>query len=63
MANEITASPSRRNTVRQDPLIVRWTLILLAFAVVGVIVILPLVSVFVQAFTKGLLANRQVNPT
>ena len=39
---------------RQDPALVRWGLIAAATAVVGLLVIVPVVNVFVQAFAAGL---------
>src|ERR1039458_10801547 len=39
--------------VRHDPPLVRWGLTLLALLALGVFIVLPLVTVFVQAFEKG----------
>jgi sulfate transport system permease protein len=39
---------------QQDPRLLRWALIAAAVAVVGLLVIVPVVSVFVQALEKGL---------
>ena len=39
---------------QEDPLVLRWGLIAAAVAVVGVLVIVPVVNVFVQAFGAGL---------
>jgi sulfate/thiosulfate transport system permease protein len=39
---------------RTDPWFVRWTLIGLTLGIVGILVAVPLVNVFVQAFGKGL---------
>jgi sulfate transport system permease protein len=39
--------------IRRDPPLVRWTLTLLALAALGVLIVLPLAAVFVQAFAKG----------
>lgn len=41
---------------RQDPWYVRWTLIALAVSVLGVLVIVPVVNVFVQALGNGIAA-------
>jgi len=42
----------------KDPVIVRWTLIVLALAALGLFIVLPLAAVFVQAFGKGWQAYR-----
>jgi sulfate transport system permease protein len=42
-----------RRDVRQDAPLVRWSLTLLALALLGIFIVLPLVAVFVQAFEKG----------
>ena len=44
----------RIRKAQQDPLWVRWTLIGLALAVVGILVVIPVVNVFVQALKGGL---------
>lgn len=46
--------PSRGAVARQDPWIVRWTLTLLAVAVVGLLVVIPVADVFFQALRAGL---------
>jgi len=46
------ASAILRN-VRRDPPLVRWGLTLLALLALGAFIVLPLASVFVQAFEKG----------
>jgi len=42
----------------KDPVIVRWTLTVLALAALGLFIVLPLAAVFVQAFGKGWQAYR-----
>jgi sulfate/thiosulfate transport system permease protein len=42
-----------KGSVRQDPPLVRWGLVLLAVLAMGLFVVLPLSAVFVQAFEKG----------
>ncbi len=42
-----------KRSVRQDPPLVRWGLVLLALFAMGLFVVLPLSAVFVQAFEKG----------
>ncbi len=42
----------------KDPILVRWTLTGLALAALGVLIVLPLAAVFVQAFEKGWQAYR-----
>jgi len=42
----------------KDPVIVRWTLTVLALAALGLFIVLPLAAVFVQAFEKGWQAYR-----
>jgi sulfate transport system permease protein len=51
MSNEIAASRIRR--AQQDPAWVRWGLTTLALGVVGLLVVVPVVNVFVQAFADG----------
>ncbi len=46
--------PPRR--AQQDHWLVRWTLILAALAIVGILVVIPLINVFYQAFAQGLRA-------
>ena len=55
MAGATAALPLRppRAAPRRDPLLVRCGLIALALAALGVLIVLPLVAVFVQAFQKG----------
>jgi sulfate transport system permease protein len=55
MAGATAALPLRpaRAAPRRDPLVVRCGLIALALAALGVLIVLPLVAVFVQAFQKG----------
>ena len=43
----------RRIDVRSDPAPMRWALIATTFAFLGLFVVLPLITVFVQAFSKG----------
>ena len=52
----VPAEVRRRARVRTitEPPLVRWTLMLLGLAFLAVVVVLPLVSVFVQALDKGL---------
>lgn len=45
--------PTRSSTARHDPLWVRILLIGSALAIVGVLIVVPVVSVFVQAFEDG----------
>ena len=55
MAGATVALPLRppRDAPRRDPLFVRYGLTTLALAALGVLIVLPLVAVFVQAFQKG----------
>ena len=50
------APPSRSRRAQQDPWLVHWGLTLTAVGVVGVLVIVPVANVFVQAFGAGLKA-------
>jgi sulfate/thiosulfate transport system permease protein len=45
-------TPFRRS--RQDPWLVRWGLTLATFAIVSLLIVVPLVSIFAQAFADGL---------
>lgn len=47
------ASSAGRGRGSQDPWVVRWGLTLLALAVVGVLIVIPVVHVFTQAFAGG----------
>jgi sulfate transport system permease protein len=49
----VRAGKSACPTSQTDPPLVRWGLILLALAAMGLFVVLPLAAVFVQAFDKG----------
>jgi sulfate transport system permease protein len=49
----LTAPSSRARGAREDHPLVRWTLTLAAVAVIGVLVIVPVVHVFAQALAKG----------
>jgi sulfate/thiosulfate transport system ATP-binding protein len=53
------ATPSNVLAVRraqEDPTVVRWLSIAGALAVVGVLIVIPIVNVFVEAFARGLSA-------
>lgn len=52
----LTARGHSRRRGPQDPPFVRWTLITLAVAVIGLLVIVPVVNVFYQALEGGLVA-------
>ena len=43
----------RRRTAAQDPWFVRWTLITLALGVIGLLIVIPVVNVFANAFADG----------
>ena len=43
----------RRHTAAQDPWFVRWTLITLALGVIGLLIVIPVVNVFANAFADG----------
>lgn len=47
------AAPTRR-AAQQDPQLVRWALIVAAVGVLGLLVIVPVVNVFHQAFSAGI---------
>jgi sulfate transport system permease protein len=49
----VALSGGRLKTAQQDPAWVRWTLTALALAVVGVLIVIPLANVFVQALSEG----------
>ncbi|HJT76201.1 MAG TPA: sulfate/thiosulfate ABC transporter permease CysW, partial [Gemmataceae bacterium] len=53
MGLEVSPAGAPRRTARQDPPAVRWGLTLLAVAVVGLLVVVPLVQVFCQALAHG----------
>ena len=60
MASELLEAPAVRPLARprtkadRDPAWLRWTLIALALAVLGLLVVVPVVNVFVSAFANGL---------
>ena len=45
---------ARKLDVRADPPAVKWAIIALTFAFLGLFIVLPLINVFAQAFSKGL---------
>src|SRR5687768_10400661 len=49
----MTAKPSTAKPGQHDHWLVRWTLISLALAVIGVLIVIPVVNVFVQALASG----------
>ena len=44
----------RKRDVHADPPAVKWTIIALTFAFLGLFIVLPLINVFAQAFSKGI---------
>jgi sulfate transport system permease protein len=50
----VAASGRRRSRAQRDPLWVRWTLTIATLAVVGVLVVIPVVHVFAQALAGGI---------
>jgi sulfate transport system permease protein len=51
----VTHSPRPRGgDVRADPAWVRWSIISVSVAFIGIFIVLPLVNVFTEAFSKGL---------
>ena len=54
----MTPEPQRRSSAprrsREDPAWVKWTLIVFAFAVLGLLIVVPVVNVFVGAFSEGI---------
>ena len=53
MHNPTRLTNIRQGSARSDHPLVRWTLISLALLVVGVLVVIPVVNVFSQAFSAG----------
>ena len=55
MANPFSVfrSARPRTSARQDPALVRWGLTLAAVAVLGILVVVPVVHVFAQALANG----------
>ena len=49
----IRPAAQRKRGASEDPFIVKWGIILVAFAFLGLFIVLPLINVFVQAFSKG----------
>ena len=47
------ASRSRSQGAMEEPRLIKWTLIALALAFSGVFLLLPLLNVFAQAFSRG----------
>lgn len=56
LINPHTAAVSIRRHAQEDPAWVRWGLTLFALAVVGLLVVVPVVNVFAQALSDGLRA-------
>jgi sulfate transport system permease protein len=53
VASAVRAPRLRRTDVRADPAWVRWTIISVSVGFLGIFIVLPLVTVFAQAFSKG----------
>ena len=54
-APPVTRAPRPRGIdVRTDPAWLRWTVISISVAFIGIFIVLPLVNVFTEAFSKGL---------
>ncbi len=51
--NVIAVTAVRRRRAQEDPLFVRWLLIALAGVVIGVLIVIPMVNVFYEAFRNG----------
>lgn len=51
--SQVTTAPMRSSTARHDPWWVRWTLIGITLLTVGVLIVIPIVHVFWQAFRDG----------
>ena len=49
----VRAKPRRKVDVRDDPPLVKWTIIGITVAFLSLFIVLPLINVFVQAFAKG----------
>ena len=52
----LPSKSAMHGAARRDPLLVQWGLTLLAVAVIGILIVVPLVNVFWQAFAGGLAA-------
>jgi sulfate transport system permease protein len=52
-ASAATRRTARQHDVRTEPAAVRWAIIGIAVAFLGLFIIVPLVNVFAQAFSKG----------
>lgn len=54
MAIDVVAVTAvRRRRAQEDPLLVRWLLIALASAAIGVLIVIPMLNVFYEAFRNG----------
>ena len=53
MAIEVRARAARQLNVRRDPWFIRWPLVLGATGMLGILVIIPLFSVFYEALARG----------
>jgi len=54
MAIDITsAATSTRRRAQEEPAAIRWALIVLATLILGVLVVIPLINVFYEAFARG----------
>jgi len=54
MHNEVSERQRQARRVQEDPALVRWLLIVAAVGVIGVLVIIPVLFVFVEALKPGL---------
>ena len=54
MPSPVAAAGLRRSRAQEDPAWVRWTLTIATLAIVGVLVVIPVVHVFAQALAGGI---------
>jgi len=52
-ANTLAAPRGASRTAQEDPWLVRWTLVVSAAAIIGLLIIVPVVNVFYEALAKG----------
>jgi sulfate transport system ATP-binding protein len=54
MAIDVTSAATlTRRRAQEEPAAIRWTLIVLATLILGVLVVIPLINVFYEAFARG----------
>ncbi|KAA0692583.1 sulfate ABC transporter permease subunit CysW [Neorhizobium sp. P12A] len=54
MAHDLTSTPQKLHSAVTERMFARWTLVIISFVFLALILLLPLAAVFVEAFRKGI---------